>query len=122
MNKNEREKAIEQVSEWLAKGFTKSNIIKMIKSLYGIKSYSGCNRLINDASESIMKDLDSSSLKFMITERLDTIIEQAMQSKTHTSAIKAIEAYSRVIGLLNNNKEVSIKDNDTNKSYIIKFE
>lgn len=108
MLENERYTMIKTIEEWISKGFSKKNLHNLIEQKFDLKSYGARNKVINEAYKEIRQDIDVESIRYMAVDRLDNIAELAQAGGDLKTAIKAIESYTKLMGLSVDKSEVKI--------------
>lgn len=108
MTAEERILAVKTVADWLGKGFSKGSLHLLIEKTYDLTSYQSRNKLISEAAKSISDSLDSETLRSYIAERLDNISAKAEEAEKYSDAVKALDSYSKILGLSVDKSEVKI--------------
>lgn len=110
---------IRDIANLISKGFNRNSLHLIIEKRYDLKSYNARNKYIKLASAKINEELDIESLKTLLISRLDALSEKAEKNKKYGEAIKAIDTQAKLLGILEVNKSISVKTEDT--TFTVKF-
>lgn len=106
---------LKQVQDWISTGYSTRMLNRLIETTFGLTSASSRHDLIKKAIDDLYNEHDKEYLRKTNAEKLDAIVQEAMEAGKYRDAVSAIDAMNKLAGLYTEKHEHKFENDITIK-------
>ncbi len=109
LSQSDRYIRLKTLHDWIAKGHSNKSLHKLIEEQFGLKNYKSRHKLIKDCLREIYAGYDIETIRKTNQERIEAIIERAIETGQDKLALDAIDKFNKTAGVYTEKHEHSCK-------------